>query len=244
MSTAGQVIAAFHALPSAGLPGLLGGARAMILAPHPDDESLGCGGLIAEACRLGQPPLVVILTDGAASHPRSKRYPLSRLRRLRADEARAATARLGLPPDHLAFLGYPDTALPATGASLHEAAGQVAALARRFGCGAIIAPWRHDPHCDHESAAAIGREAARLTGARLLSYPVWGWLLPPDTPLPEDEVRGWKLDISAHLAVKQQAIAAHASQYSDLIDDSPEGFRLPRGLLSVFEQPFEVFIVG
>ena len=194
--------------------------------------------MIAELCRQAQPPAVVILTDGAASHPGSRHYPPARLRRLRMDEAREAVALLGLSEEHLTFLDYPDTKLPASDA----ATSAITALARRLGCTVIISPWRHDPHCDHEAAAAIAEQAARRTGARLLSYPVWGWLLPPDTALTVEHISGWQLDIAAHLAMKQQAIAAHASQYSDLIEDSPDGFRLPPDLLSVFERPFEVFI--
>jgi hypothetical protein len=50
------------------------------------------------------------------------------------------------------------------------------------------------------------------------------------------------LPISSHLQAKQSAVAAHASQYSGLIDDSPQGFRLPPELLSVFRRPYEVFL--
>jgi LmbE family N-acetylglucosaminyl deacetylase len=96
--------------------------------------------------------------------------------------------------------------------------------------------------CDHEAAAVIARDVAEATQCRLLSYPVWGWLLPQDQEIPVDEVAGWKLRISTQLGAKHRAIAAHASQYSNLIDDSPNGFRLPRELLAVFERPYEVFI--
>ncbi len=240
MKTAGEIIASFNALPQGGIDRLSG--RAMILAPHPDDESLGCGGLIAELCQRARPPVVVILTDGAASHPGSYSHPPARLRQVRAAEARKAVSLLGLPPENLVFLDYPDTKLPASGEALDAAAEAVATLARRLDCKVVIGPWRHDPHCDHEAAACVAEQAARFIGAQLLSYPVWGWLLPPDTLLPVDGISGWRLDIAAHLAVKQQAIAAHASQYTGMIDDSPDGFRLPPALLSVFERPFEVFI--
>lgn len=238
MMPAGAVLAALDRLPDAGIETILGGGRPMILAPHPDDESLGCGGLIAECCRRGQAPVVVILTDGAASHPDSRQYPPERLRRVRAGEARAAVARLGLAPEHLLFLDYPDTALPATQA----VTARIAALARGQGCTVLLGPWLHDPHCDHEAAAIIARNAAGAARCRLLSYPVWGWLLPPEQELPLDQIIGWRLDIAAHLTAKRSAIAAHASQYSDLIGDSPAGFRLPHDLLAVFERPYEVFI--
>jgi LmbE family N-acetylglucosaminyl deacetylase len=225
-------------LPDAGIDTILGGERPLILAPHADDESLGCGGLIAACCELGQLPVVVILTDGAASHPGSKQYPPERLRLLRAEETRQAVAKLGLPPENLVFFNYPDTAL-STSPAVSE---RVATLALDRGCTVMLAPWLHDPHCDHEAAAILAREAARRAQCRLLSYPVWGWLLPPDHLLPVEHVAGYKLPIAMHLQAKRSAVAAHASQYSALIDDSPEGFRLPPELLSVFERPYEVFL--
>jgi LmbE family N-acetylglucosaminyl deacetylase len=236
--TVGEVLAAMESLPDAEIDTILGGERPLILAPHADDESLGCGGLIAACCQRGRPPFVVILTDGAASHPGSLQYPPERLRQLRTEEARKAVARLGLASDNLAFFDYPDTALP-TSRLISE---RVAMLARDQNCKTILAPWLHDPHCDHEAAAIIAREAAAAAQCRLLSYPVWGWLLPPDQEVPVDEVTGWKLPIAAHLGAKHSAVAAHASQYSNLIEDSPNGFRLPPELLAVFERPFEVFL--
>jgi LmbE family N-acetylglucosaminyl deacetylase len=236
--TAADVRIAMDALPDADLDAILGGERPLILAPHADDESLGCGGLIAACCGRGLQPLVVILTDGTGSHPGSKQYPPERLRQVRADEARQAVATLGLAAENLVFFDYPDTALPAGPA----VSARVAMLAREQGCTIILAPWLHDPHCDHEAAAILAREAAQGSDCRLLSYPVWGWLLPADHLLPLDEVAGFRLPIAAHLEVKRNAVAAHASQYSNLITDSPDGFRLPPELLSVFERPYEVFL--
>jgi LmbE family N-acetylglucosaminyl deacetylase len=236
--TASDVIVAMEGLPHADIDSILRGERPLILAPHADDESLGCGGLIAACCERRQQPAVVILTDGAASHPGSRQYPPQRLRALRAEEARRAVATLGLEPQNLAFFDYPDTGLP-IGRAVSE---RVAMFARNQGCTVLLAPWLHDPHCDHEAAAIIARDAAASARCRLLSYPVWGWLLPPDHLLPVKQVTGYRLPIAEYLPAKQRAVAAHASQYSSLIDDSPNGFRLPRELLSVFERPYEVFL--
>jgi LmbE family N-acetylglucosaminyl deacetylase len=233
-----DVLAAMERLPDADIETILGGRRPLILAPHADDESLGCGGFIAACCERGLQPAVVILTDGAASHPGSKEYPPDRLRQVRAEEARRALTMLGLASWNLAFFDYPDSALTTDRA----VSARVAMFARDQGCTVMLAPWLYDPHCDHEAAAIIAREAAQAADCRLLSYPVWGWLLPPGQEIPVDQVAGYKLPISAHLQAKQTAVAAHASQYSGLIDDSPNGFRLPRQLLSIFERPYEVFL--
>ena len=228
-------------LPEADLDGIVPGT-ALVLAPHADDESLGCGGLIAEACARGRPPLVVVATDGTGSHPNSALYPPDRLRRTREAETLAAVACLGLAPERVAFLRLPDTAAPAEGAALERAVRDLSALAGAFGCDTLLATWPHDPHGDHLACWRIAERLAEQDGLRLLAYPVWGWLIPP-----EDEVacvRPWgaRLAIGRHLQVKSQAIASHRSQYGGLVVDDPDGFRLPPALLAAFERPFETFL--
>jgi LmbE family N-acetylglucosaminyl deacetylase len=188
--------------------------------------------------------VVVIVTDGAGSHPNSRRYPPERLRGLRQKEARQATALLGLPPDRLHFMGLRDTAAPTSGPAFDDAVSVIAAIARQAGSGVIVAPWLDDPHCDHEAVQLMARAVARRTGLAVLSYPVWGWTLPPDAAVQEPRIQGWRLDIAAHLPAKMQAIAAHKSQLSDLIDDDPDGFRLPPALLAVFERAYEVLLTS
>lgn len=242
MRPAGEVLAAMARLPLLGLREGFGTAPVLVLAPHPDDESLGCGGMIAEACRQGPPPVVAVLTDGTMSHPGSRRYPAGRLRRLREREAVAATGLLGLAPGRVVFLGYRDTAAPASGPGLAAAAERMARLAAAHGCATIAAPWEHDPHCDHAAAAAIARRACRLAGARLLAYPVWGYALPPGRLLAQDGVRGFRLDVARHLAAKRAAILAHGSQTGGVIDDDPQGFRLEPGFVARFLTGVEVFL--
>jgi LmbE family N-acetylglucosaminyl deacetylase len=237
-----RVLAAMAALPLSDLDAVTGDATALVLAPHPDDESLGCGGLIAEACARNRPPLVAILTDGRASHPSSAAYPPPRLVALREEETRRAVAELGLSPSRLHFLGAQDGAAPQSGAGMRRLAERVADLAREAGAGLLLTTWEHDPHPDHLAANAIGREAARITGLPLLRYPVWGWTLPPRNWLPKAPVAGFRLAMGQHLQAKRRAIAAHASQYTDLIADDPRGFRLPQRLLSALDQPWEAFL--
>src|ERR1700733_9497152 len=105
----------WRGLPLGSVGDIIGHGTALILAPHPDDESLGCGGLIATCAAAGRPPLVAILTDGAASHPNSRAFPPDRLRAQRALEARTAVVHLGLSPDRLVFLDQPDSAAPSQG---------------------------------------------------------------------------------------------------------------------------------
>ncbi len=213
-----------------------------ILAPHPDDESLGCGGLIAEACIRGHPPRILILTDGTGSHPNSRLFPPHRLRALREAETLAAAAQLGLPPGHVIFLGYQDTAAPSEGPALQHAADYLSEILGRAGCRTLLAPWRHDPHCDHQAAAAIAIAAGKRLGCRVLAYPVWGLTLPPDTPLPDEQFTGFRIEIAHHLGRKRAAIRAHASQYAGLIPDDPQGFQMALAFTDLFLHGTEIFI--
>ena len=93
------------------------GERLVIVAPHPDDEVLGCGGLIQQAVAVGADVRVIYLTNGDHNQMAFKLYSgrlhLSprdyfKFGEQRRTEALAATSLLGLQPQQLIFLGYPD----------------------------------------------------------------------------------------------------------------------------------------
>lgn len=241
MIPAREALDAMRALPFGTLADVAQGRPVLILAPHADDESLGCGGLIAALGRAGNPPVVLVLTDGTGSHPGSRSHPPARLARIRQEEAREAVRLLGLPADRIHFAGQRDTAAPVAGPAFDAAVEQVSALCAGLAIGTILAPWRHDPHCDHEAADLLARAVAGRLALRHLSYPVWGWTLPPDHPLPALPT-GFRLDIFPYLAAKGRAILAHRSQYGGLITDDPAGFTLPANLLQAFAQSYETFL--
>ena len=242
MISAAQAFEAMTALPVAPLHAVTGGEPALILAPHADDESLGCGGLIAAASAAGHPPFVLILTDGTGSHPNSRAYPPSRLKEVREQEASDAVGILGLPPGRLGFLGLRDTAAPMEGDGFDAAVAAILSFVEQTGAASILSPWQHDPHCDHLAAHLMAIAAVARCRMRHLAYPIWGWTLPPDISLPGPVPRGMRLDITDHLAAKRRAIAAHASQYGGLIQDDPDGFQLPSNLLDIFNRPYETFL--
>jgi len=239
--TAGEAQQRMRALPFATLDDIAP-STSLILAPHPDDESLGCGGLIAMASACGRPPAIVGVTDGVGSHPNSRSHPPVRLRATRAAELRDAAAILGVGAKRVHYLGLPDASAPHAGPRFDIAVAAIVALVRHYRVATVFASWGYDPHSDHAATAALAEAVAREANVRVAFYPVWGWLLPPDAPVPLADVAGRRLDIAAVLECKRRAIQAHRSQYSDLIADDPTGFRLPRALLGVFEQPFEVFL--
>ncbi len=96
---------------------LLPGDRVLVLAPHPDDETIGCGGILQKALEMKLPVKVVFLTDGDSNqwsfllyrkHPVLMPKAVEEMGTVRRTEAVAATALLGVPAEDLVFLGYPD----------------------------------------------------------------------------------------------------------------------------------------
>lgn len=239
---AADFLAAAEALPLVDLDALAPDGALLVVAPHPDDETLGCGGLIAEAAARGRHVEIVFVSDGAASHPASRRWPPPRLRDLRAAEAKVAAAILGLGPDRLTFLGLADGGLPRGGPDFDRAVDAIAGRARACGAATICVTWAHDPHRDHQAAHAMAAAAAPFCGSGLLSYPVWGHALPPATEVSPGLPRGGRLDISRHVLRKSRAIAAHRSQLGLVIDDDPDGFVLDRDMQVRFTRPFEIFL--
>lgn len=238
-------LAAAEQLPLLPLAELATLAPLIVLAPHPDDESLACGGLLARLADAGLPVRVVAVSDGAASHPGSRQYPPPRLKELRAAELQAAVTALGLPESALRRLDLPDGQVPRAGTS-----GFGAALERLQAACADLAPrtlatsWRHDPHTDHvatyELAAAF--QARLRPPPRLLEYVVWGWQLPPDTPLHAEPPRGFRLEPGPTEARKRRAVEAHASQLGRVVADDPDGFALEPGMVDRLVRGPELFL--
>ena len=241
--TVEEVLAAAHSFPFRPLREMLEARPFIVIAPHPDDESLACGGLIADACRQGVRGKVVIVSDGAGSHPKSSAYPPDRLASLREGEARQAGSELGLKPEEMLFLGLPDRFVPCEGEGAERAIGIIADCAGEIGAGSLFVSWRHDPHCDHEASYRIAREVQRRVGkVRLFEYVVWGHTLPPSTEV--DPIQsGFRISIE-HEAMekKRRAIAAHRSQTTALIDDDPGGFLFSQIDLAHFDLPYEFFL--
>lgn len=214
--------------------------RTVVLAPHADDESLGCGGLLARLAQAGHSAHVVVVTDGTGSHRNSQSWPAPRLRALREAEAQRAVRHLG-HGGRVEFLRLPDSGLPTAGTPAFEAAAdRLAGLLDDLRPDTLLVPWRRDPHCDHEGTWQLAA-ARRPEGVRWLEYPVWAWTAPETAPL-DDEAAAWRLDISDVLDAKAQAVAAHRSQTTDLIADDPDGFRLHPEVLAHFQRPWELFL--
>lgn len=188
---------------------------ALVIAPHPDDEILGCGGLIAARARAGQPVEVIFLTDGEASHRGHPSLGPAELGRLRRGEAQAALAALGLGAGRAHHLGLPDGSLErlppvAAEAARREIAGHISQL----GAGEVFVPFLGGGSSEHDAAARLAAEAAARAGlVRLLEYPVWAWWNPLRLRARLGRRSGnFRLDLGELRALKRAALACHRTQ--------------------------------
>ncbi len=200
-----------HKVPSLAAAELCpAGARLVVLAPHPDDEIIACGGLLARHLEAGGEALLLAATQGEASHRDAAPggYAPATLARLRVRESAEGLRRLLHAPCPAWRLALPDGELTRQGAKLARA------LADHLQPGdVVVTTWRHDAHPDHDTCGEIAREVCARRGCRLLEAPVWmwHWSSPGDKRVPW--TRLVRLALPPDLVLrKQYALAAHASQ--------------------------------
>jgi LmbE family N-acetylglucosaminyl deacetylase len=216
---------------------LAGTTHLLVVAAHPDDETLGLGGFLA-----GLPADVdldvVVVTDGQASHPRSTTHTPADLARIRRTEAREVIAQLA-PHARLHLLGLTD------GGLAEEQDELTAALVRlaRPGESLLLAPYRSDGHPDHEAAARAAASAAWRTDAGLLEYPIWLWHWEGTDALPWGAARRVDLSDEAR-GRKARAVAGHRSQVEPLSDRPGDEALLRPGMLAHFARPWETVLVA
>ena len=214
--------------------------RLVVVAAHPDDETLGAGGLIAQAARAGIPVTVVVLTNGEASHPGSSTHDPARLVALRRVEVTAAVAALA-PTALVRLVELPDGSLAG---HLQDAARAISAAIGDDGRGPwLVTPWRLDGHPDHAAASEAGRHAARDRDIRLFEYPIWAWhwSTPVDPVWSHVSVR--TLDLAPEDSRrKSRAMALHRSQVQPLSDLPGDEPIIQASFSAHFDRGYETFI--
>lgn len=199
-----------------GAPAFAAGDRVLVVAVHPDDETLAAGGLIQAAQAAGAAVRVVFVTDGD-DNPWPQRW-LERRWRIdaaarrrwgarRRDEARIALATLGVAAEATQFLGLPDQGLTALLASGDALERTLQTVIEAFDPTWIAGPSRADRHPDHSAVAValdrIGRRSGRPAPAQRLAAVVHGAIDAADLAL--------ALDAHA-LRRKREALAAYRTQ--------------------------------
>ncbi|MEO6413608.1 MAG: PIG-L family deacetylase [Pedococcus sp.] len=211
--------------------------RLVIVAAHPDDESLGAGGLIATAIARGVPTSVLVATVGEGSHPASPTHPPEALARLRRRELAAAAAVLGLEESAVATMAVPD------GHVVEHRDEITAAIVDLVGDGRntlLVAPYEADGHPDHDEMGRCAAAAAHRTGAMLAEYPIWLWHAGHSRDMPWDRLVRLPLAPTAQEA-KRAALACHVSQVRPLSDQPGDETILPHAVLAHFTRDEEIF---
>jgi LmbE family N-acetylglucosaminyl deacetylase len=204
----------------------------LVLAPHPDDETLGVGATIMRKVRAGTPVHLVVATDGSKSPPGDP----GEVTALRSAELRAACAVLGLTEADVTRLGFVDAELVGNEEALAGAIAEVVTLRQPV---EVLVTGEDDPHEDHAVLGAAARRALTGTGVRMLTYPIWQFDRP--TRLVRHLRRGLRPELvrtDGYREAKRQAVAAYPSQMAADNDD-PEG--LKPSFLPNFDGPYEMF---
>jgi LmbE family N-acetylglucosaminyl deacetylase len=219
--------------------------RVVIVAPHPDDETLGCGGAISLLCAHGYDVSVLVVSDGTFSHPNSQKYPAPALQSLREQETLDALSILGVNQKAVTFLRLKDGSVPtATFPDFQQAKVLCQSYLQEVVPKTIFIPWRADPHADHRATWQLIQAAILDLKMKMkcIEYPIWDWDVQQQRQVSSpDQILGWRLDIRAVLSLKDQAIAVYKSQLGQIIDDDPSGFCLTPEMLANFKNPWEIY---
>ncbi len=233
----------------------------VVLAPHFDDETLGCGGTLLRGKRLGAERHIIFMTDGSVSH--RDWTDAEALARDRRAEGYAAAAALGIAAEQVTCLDYPETALFT---HLADAVVRVQAVLRQVRPGLVLLPYRHEPPADHRATYEVGIRALQTLAPPfdVLEYPIWVWDTWPFTTFPWRPLRrlhrrvqenwrlvrwtlrdlGTRVDIRAVRSEKLAALQQHRTQmvrppqHADwpVLADVKNG-----DFLDLFFAPYELF---
>ncbi len=167
------LVAAVHVVARRGADGSpLAGHRCLVLAPHPDDETLGCGATIAAMRWRGTQVCVVVASDGRHSGDRAASEYLAEVR---ADELRRATAALGVGPGDVVQWPFEDGTLSQ---HRHDLVHAIADQVERCDPDVVLVTASTDPHPDHAALGIAARHALRDSEVSLFEYFIWGWAMP------------------------------------------------------------------
>jgi LmbE family N-acetylglucosaminyl deacetylase len=200
----------------------------VVVAPHPDDEVLGAGGLIQSWVATGQLVTILSVTDGEASDPGRPGLDLVRRKELR-DALRILT------PGHVKIerLGIPD-------GKVCEHANRLRRVLEEYATtnATLIAPYERDGHPDHDLVGRVCAEVARAAGVDVARYPVWTWH--HTDPLAVQSLRWGKYSLTAGARrAKARALECFESQLRP-----PSGIPVvPQHVLRYFHRPYESFIL-
>jgi LmbE family N-acetylglucosaminyl deacetylase len=224
-----------------------GVTNCLVIAPHPDDESLGCGALIANLRDLAIGVYVIFTTDGSMSHPHSRNTSSAARCKMREQEAVNALGILGVEESRITFLRGKDSALPALGEKGFQGfVAQMVGIIDQVQPELVLVPYEFDPHRDHRASWQITVAALeKYPRTELWQYLIWLYTLGDASDVePITNIPGGiqYLTVGKQKDKKKIAIAQHKSQLSHDLFDDPEGFILLDDVLQNFYGDKEYYI--
>jgi LmbE family N-acetylglucosaminyl deacetylase len=215
----------------------------LIVAPHPDDEVLGCGGLLAECTDNGIRTDILFLTNGEASHKGCCVIPEKDVATMRRSQAVSSSKILSIPHERLHFLGSRDGELPCKDQDgFVSLSKEIAAWIEKTAPAAVLCPNPFEEWRDHVAAEELTRFAITILPKRpkLYYYCVWFWY---SMPLVKARNINWQraqlLDISKHFLLKRQAMSIYLDDLAPC--ENPWIGKLPSQFLSSFNWDKELF---
>ena len=214
----------------------------VVVAAHPDDETLGAAGLMRRVHESGGGVTVIVATDGEASHPNSMSHTRTDLGSIRRSEVIRAVHALA-PGAGIHFLGLPDGALRENAGALDEAlAALLDAVPAAVGRTLVVAPWSGDGHRDHRVAAESVARLAEPRGLPHLGYPIWLWHWGRPADVPWDAAVALSLT-PGERSIKARALRTHASQVRPLSSAPGDEAVVPESMQVHFTRDTELYFV-
>ncbi len=225
-------------------PRIIAPRNALIVAPHPDDETLGCGGIINLMSQSAVRLTVLFLTDGESSHQSCCGISKEEVGAMRRRLAVQACAKLGVSPEDLIWFGLPDGQISCgNGGGFCGTSNDLLRLIDKIEPDAIFAPHPWEPWPDHRAAGEILKKAVNKyrNPVTVYYYPVWLWHgLCLTHLLAIRKMDTIRVDISAVLETKRQALNEYFSSVNPFCN-RPYCGTMPKGFTEHFLYPYEIF---
>jgi LmbE family N-acetylglucosaminyl deacetylase len=215
----------------------VGASRVLVIvAPHPDDEVIGFGGVMFDHIAAGGQLVIVSVTDGDAYDPAATAAERRSAGARRRDEQRESLGVLGIDAGVVVRLGIPDGSVASHVVSVTDALRGVLRSCESTGMPLVVTPWRADGHPDHMATTSAVR---RAVASEILEVPIWSWRGRHVTE------PGWRalsvVPISdAARDAKRAALARHRSQLTALPGGRPP--ILSPEFLADFDREVEVVV--
>ena len=222
----------------------LSGSCAVVIAPHPDDETFGCGGMIALRRNMGSRVVIIFLSRGEASHRSCCDTAVGKISTKRREHATDAMSVLGVDATNLYWLGLPDAYIPTRNDSqFADAVSALSELLVEIKPQIIYVTHPLDGWPDHTGATEITLAAIehQNIGCSVHYYCIWMWHnLQFRSFHKVIGMSSYKVDVGDVLRSKKEAISRY---FSETVSGCgvPYCGKYPKGFAENFVVPYEIY---